>query len=100
MPAVLRFESGPAGSGFGSTWQGIGGLWRSLVARFVWDEDVAGSNPVSPTLLARHQSSGPGRRRALTSAEQAHRVDGSPLRPRSSANRPAALSMDRGLRLV
>ena len=29
--------------------QGIGGLWRSLVARFVWDEDVAGSNPVSPT---------------------------------------------------
>jgi hypothetical protein len=32
------------------TTQGIGGLWRSLVARFVWDEDVAGSNPVSPTL--------------------------------------------------
>jgi hypothetical protein len=25
------------------------GLWRSLVAHFVWDEDVAGSNPVSPT---------------------------------------------------
>lgn len=27
----------------------LDGLWRSLVARFVWDEDVAGSNPVSPT---------------------------------------------------
>jgi hypothetical protein len=49
MPAVLRFEirsryRGPAGCNAGS-----GGLWRSLVARFVWDEDVAGSNPVSPT---------------------------------------------------
>jgi hypothetical protein len=27
-----------------------------LVARFVWDEDVAGSNPVSPTLLVRRTS--------------------------------------------
>ncbi len=26
------------------------GLWRSLVARFVRDEEAAGSNPVSPTL--------------------------------------------------
>ena len=26
------------------------GVWRSLVARFVRDEEVAGSNPVTPTL--------------------------------------------------
>ena len=25
------------------------GEWRSLVARAVWDREVAGSNPVSPT---------------------------------------------------
>ena len=25
-------------------------MWRSLVARFVRDEEVAGSNPVTPTL--------------------------------------------------
>ena len=24
-------------------------MWRSLVARFVRDEEVAGSNPVTPT---------------------------------------------------
>jgi hypothetical protein len=27
------------------------GVWRSLVARFVRDEEVAGSNPVTPTTL-------------------------------------------------
>lgn len=27
------------------------GMWRSLVARFVRDEEVAGSNPVIPTIL-------------------------------------------------
>ena len=26
------------------------GLWRSLVARLVRDEEAAGSNPVSPTM--------------------------------------------------
>ena len=26
------------------------GVWRSLVARFVRDEEVAGSNPVTPTV--------------------------------------------------
>jgi hypothetical protein len=26
------------------------GLWRSLVARLVRDEEAAGSNPVSPTI--------------------------------------------------
>ena len=25
-------------------------MWRSLVARFVRDEEVAGSNPVTPTI--------------------------------------------------
>src|SRR5580693_3639311 len=29
------------------------GVWRSLVARFVRDEEVAGSNPVTPTLHIR-----------------------------------------------
>jgi hypothetical protein len=27
------------------------GVWRSLVARFVRDEEVAGSNPVTPTIF-------------------------------------------------
>ncbi len=30
-------------------WCGYG-VWRSLVARFVRDEEVAGSNPVTPTV--------------------------------------------------
>jgi hypothetical protein len=34
------------------------GVWRSLVARFVRDEEVAGSNPVTPT----HTSIKPGER--------------------------------------
>src|SRR3954454_22629066 len=32
---------------------GTTGVWRSLVARFVRDEEVAGSNPVTPTSNAR-----------------------------------------------
>ena len=31
--------------------RGSNGVWRSLVARLVRDEEVAGSNPVTPTLL-------------------------------------------------
>ena len=27
------------------------GVWRSLVARFVRDEEVVGSNPATPTLM-------------------------------------------------
>ncbi len=27
------------------------GVWRSLVARLLWEQDVAGSNPVTPTTL-------------------------------------------------
>ncbi len=53
MPAVPRFDIRPFELPAG--WHNAegGGLWRSLVARFVWDEDVAGSNPVSPTLVER-----------------------------------------------
>lgn len=25
-------------------------MWRSLVARLLWEQDVAGSNPVIPTI--------------------------------------------------
>ena len=28
-------------------------MWRSLVARALWERKVAGSNPVIPTILAR-----------------------------------------------
>jgi hypothetical protein len=28
------------------------GVWRSLVARFVRDEEVVGSNPATPTQIA------------------------------------------------
>ena len=28
------------------------GMWRSLVARLLWEQDVAGSNPVIPTIFA------------------------------------------------
>jgi hypothetical protein len=50
MPAVLRIEIRPTDKGSPVRYNaGSSGLWRSLVARFVWDEDVAGSNPVSPT---------------------------------------------------
>jgi hypothetical protein len=53
MPAVLRIEIRPTDDGRpGRRNAGSSGLWRSLVARFVWDEDVAGSNPVSPTTVS------------------------------------------------
>ena len=29
------------------------GTWRSLVARLFWEQDVAGSNPVVPTIFLR-----------------------------------------------
>ena len=53
MPAVLRIEIRPTDHGRPDRCNaGSSGLWRSLVARFVWDEDVAGSNPVSPTVVS------------------------------------------------
>ena len=34
------------------------GEWRSLVAHLLWEQRVAGSNPVSPTINAARQSGG------------------------------------------
>ena len=36
------------------------GEWRSLVARFVRDEEVPGSNPGSPTISLSYRTSGTG----------------------------------------
>jgi hypothetical protein len=33
---------------------GEGGEWRSLVAHLLWEQRVAGSNPVSPTTFHGH----------------------------------------------
>jgi hypothetical protein len=38
-------EIGPSDEGY-NLWRG---MWRSLVARGVWDAEVAGSNPAIPT---------------------------------------------------
>lgn len=35
------------------------GVWRSLVARLLWEQDVAGSNPVTPTNLVVFQRYSP-----------------------------------------
>jgi hypothetical protein len=35
------------------------GVWRSLVARFVRDEEVVGSNPATPTRVAKGQGFDP-----------------------------------------
>ena len=40
---IFRFTEG-----LPTIWE-LRGVWRSLVARFVRDEEVAGSNPVTPT---------------------------------------------------
>ena len=37
----------------------VAGMWRSLVARLLWEQDVAGSNPVIPTMFYRAGPSGP-----------------------------------------
>ena len=34
-------------------WPGFNGVWRSLVARFVRDEEAVGSNPATPTAWSR-----------------------------------------------
>src|SRR3954464_7251749 len=49
------------------------GLWRSLVARLVRDEEAAGSNPVSPTEW--HTDAGPARRAGPASRPRTRRAD-------------------------
>ena len=61
-PASARRPMRPSGSPAGrrphcSRWsrdrldfRAVGGVWRSLAARFVRDEEAAGSNPVTPTM--------------------------------------------------
>lgn len=44
------FDYGSKGWEFESSWvRHLIGKWLSLVERLVWDQDVAGSNPVFPT---------------------------------------------------
>ena len=44
------FDYGSKGWEFESSWvRHLNGKWLSLVERLVWDQDVAGSNPVFPT---------------------------------------------------
>jgi hypothetical protein len=47
------------------------GEWRSLVAHLVWDQRVAGSNPVSPTIV---RSGSRGRVRERAARLQRHRI--------------------------
>jgi hypothetical protein len=50
-----RSAPGHAGNRLGARrvrplpWLGGNGVWRSLVARFVRDEEAVGSNPATPT---------------------------------------------------
>ncbi len=45
------------------------GVWRSLVARIVRDDEVAGSNPVTPTLKGLVRSGFPLLARSLENVE-------------------------------
>ena len=48
------------------SWRGTNiGVWRSLVARFVRDEEVAGSNPVTPTILVLYALAKEGFRKSV-----------------------------------
>ena len=46
-----------------------GGEWRSLVAHLVWDERVAGSNPVSPTIWQAVHREDWGRQEAIDASQ-------------------------------
>ena len=65
------------------------GVWRSLVARFVRDEEVVGSNPATPTALVQVKALTwrSGRAFQVSSPQQ----DRAPVRerPRSSGNMSA-----------
>jgi hypothetical protein len=45
MADRYRIKAGLPAEAFGE-----GGEWRSLVAHLLWEQRVAGSNPVSPTI--------------------------------------------------
>lgn len=40
-------------------------MWRSLVARLLWEQDVAGSNPVIPTIFLFESDPRPCKRFAI-----------------------------------
>ena len=82
------------------------GVWRSLVARFVRDEEAAGSNPVTPTAQGRTASAAPAfvmlwepirlspRRRGYAAIGRPHQKDRSP-RPGSRPVAPGESARDR-----
>ena len=82
-------------------WLAWDGEWRSLVARFVRDEEVPGSNPGSPTNTARDRrcvTGASGLIAGLVCGERVYRL-GHPHRPiqlmaRSRLTTPASLSAD------
>ena len=78
-----RRRSGKVAAARAGNLPGAFGVWRSLVARFVRDEEAAGSNPVTPTTVS---PSGTLRRMAEKDAHPDGSVAGAPvprLRPQA-----------------
>ena len=53
MHDILEFKSLGTSGVFRLELPRFFGTWRSLVARLLWEQDVAGSNPVVPTIILR-----------------------------------------------